>query len=145
MAVEIKYVVIREGEEKMSFASKKEADAYDKMLDLAEVLNDWLVECPLTLDEEQRDSMAMWLAERKDTLNHILRSGKLPEAEGSADAPAARAEEAEEGDKPEEVVESAASAPARPRSESRLSHAAADTRSGGWLPRRAPGATFAHL
>ena len=38
MAVEIKYVVIREGEEKMSFASKKEADAYDKMLDLAEVL-----------------------------------------------------------------------------------------------------------
>ena len=115
MAVEIKYVVIREGEEKMSFASKKEADAYDKMLDLAEVLNEWLVECPLTLDEEQRDSMAMWLAERKDTLNHILRSGKLPEAEGSADAPAARAEEAEEGDKPEEVVESAASAPARPR------------------------------
>ena len=42
MAVEIKYVVIREGEEKMSFASKKEADAYDKMLDLAEVLNDYV-------------------------------------------------------------------------------------------------------
>ena len=33
MAVEVKYVVIREGEEKMSFTSKKEADAYDKMLD----------------------------------------------------------------------------------------------------------------
>ncbi|MHA6386191.1 YebG family protein, partial [Escherichia coli] len=32
MAVEVKYVVIREGEEKMSFTSKKEADAYDKML-----------------------------------------------------------------------------------------------------------------
>ncbi|VFS62844.1 DNA damage-inducible protein YebG [Raoultella planticola] len=77
MAVEIKYVVIREGEEKMSFTSKKEADAYDKMLDLAEVLNDWLVECPLTLDETQRDEMAMWLAERKETLHHILRSGKL--------------------------------------------------------------------
>ena len=110
MAVEIKYVVIREGEEKMSFASKKEADAYDKMLDLAEVLNDWLVECPLTLDEEQRDSMAMWLAERKDTLNHILRSGKLPEAE----APADRAE-AEEGDKPDDFGESEAPAPAKPR------------------------------
>ncbi len=51
------------------------------MLDLAEVLNDWLVECPLTLDEIQRDEMAMWLAERKETLHHILRSGKLPEAE----------------------------------------------------------------
>ena len=102
MAVEIKYVVIREGEEKMSFASKKEADAYDKMLDLAEVLNDWLVECPLTLDEEQRDSMAMWLA------------GKLPEAEGAAEAPADRAE-AEEGDKTDDVVESEAPAPAKPR------------------------------
>lgn len=86
MAVEIKYVVIREGEEKMSFTSKKEADAYDKMLDLAEVLNDWLVECPLTLDEIQRDEMAMWLAERKETLHHILRSGKLPEAEAEAEA-----------------------------------------------------------
>ena len=85
MAVEIKYVVIREGEEKMSFTSKKEADAYDKMLDLAEVLNDWLVECPLTLDEIQRDEMAMWLAERKETLHHILRSGKLPEAEAEAE------------------------------------------------------------
>ena len=29
MAVEVKYVVIREGEEKMSFTSTKEADAYD--------------------------------------------------------------------------------------------------------------------
>ena len=28
MAVEVKYVVIREGEEKMSFTSKKEADAF---------------------------------------------------------------------------------------------------------------------
>lgn len=65
MAVEIKYVVIREGEEKMSFASKKEADAYDKMLDLAEVLNDWLVASPLEMDDVQRDTMAMWLAEKK--------------------------------------------------------------------------------
>ena len=60
MAVEIKYVVIREGEEK------------------------------------------------------ILRSGKLPEAEGTAEAPADRAE-AEEGDKTDDVVESEAPAPAKPR------------------------------
>ncbi|WP_073554466.1 YebG family protein [Raoultella planticola] len=92
MAVEIKYVVIREGEEKMSFTSKKEADAYDKMLDLAEVLNDWLVECPLTLDEIQRDEMAMWLAERKETLHHILRSGKLPEAEDGTNGQASQDE-----------------------------------------------------
>lgn len=39
MAVEVKYVVIREGEEKMSFTSKKEADARDKMLDTADLLD----------------------------------------------------------------------------------------------------------
>lgn len=94
MAVEIKYVVIREGEEKMSFASKKEADAYDKMLDLAEVLNDWLVTCPLELDEAQRDNMSMWLAERKDALHHILKSGKLPEAEEHAEVAAEMPESA---------------------------------------------------
>lgn len=101
MAVEIKYVVIREGEEKMSFASKKEADAYDKMLDLAEVLNDWLVTSPLEMDDVQRDTMAMWLAERKETLQHILRVGRLPEQETpaqDASAPSATAETSPAGD-----------------------------------------------
>ncbi|TNS72518.1 YebG family protein, partial [Escherichia coli] len=41
MAVEVKYVVIREGEEKMSFTSEKEADGYDKMLDTADLLDTW--------------------------------------------------------------------------------------------------------
>ena len=101
MAVEIKYVVIREGEEKMSFASKKEADAYDKMLDLAEVLNDWLVASPLEMDDVQRDTMAMWLAARKEALQHILRVGRLPEQETpaqDASAPSATAETSPAGD-----------------------------------------------
>ena len=101
MAVEVKYVVIRNGEEKMSFASKKEADAYDKMLDLAEVLNDWLVASPLEMDDVQRDTMAMWLAERKEPLQHILRVGRLPEQETpaqDASAPSATAETSPAGD-----------------------------------------------
>ncbi|MEW7314685.1 YebG family protein [Buttiauxella gaviniae] len=81
MAVEIKYVVVREGQEKMSFASKKDADAYDKMLDLAEVLGDWLTQSPLAFKEGQNDVLAMWMAENKDVLSTVLRSGKLPEAE----------------------------------------------------------------
>lgn len=81
MAVEVKYVVIREGEEKMSFASKKEADAYDKMLDLAEVLGDWLATSPVALEDESRDQLALWLAEQKDALSGVLKSGKLPGAE----------------------------------------------------------------
>ena len=111
MAVEIKYVVIREGEEKMSFTSKKEADAYDKMLDLAEVLNDWLVECPLTLDEIQRDEMAMWLAERKETLHHILRSGKLPEAEAGTNGQASQ-DESSAAETSEAAAEGASEQPA---------------------------------
>lgn len=78
MTVEVKYVVIREGEEKMSFTSKKDADAYDKMLDMADVLSDWLTTAPVELDDVARDGLALWLAEQKDTLGAILKSGKLP-------------------------------------------------------------------
>lgn len=54
MTVNIQYVVVRDGVEKMTFASKKEADAYDKMLDLADNLNEWLTQAPLTLEEGER-------------------------------------------------------------------------------------------
>lgn len=73
MAVEVKYVVVKNGEEKMTYASKKEADAYDKMLDLADNLGDWLQQSPLTLDDEQRDALSMFLAENKNALALILR------------------------------------------------------------------------
>ncbi|EEY5107408.1 DNA damage-inducible protein YebG [Escherichia coli] len=74
MAVEVKYVVIREGEEKMSFTSKKEADAYDKMLDTA----DRLTNSPVQMEDEQREALSLWLAEQKDVLSTILKTGKLP-------------------------------------------------------------------
>lgn len=54
MAVEIKFVVVRQGEEKMTFTTKKEADAYDKMLDLADNLSEWLSQAPLPRSEERR-------------------------------------------------------------------------------------------
>lgn len=85
MAVEVKYVVIRNGEEKMSFASKKEADAYDKMLDLAEVLEGWLAQGPVALEDEQREQMGLWLAEQKDVLGAIFKSGKLPGDEAATE------------------------------------------------------------
>ena len=80
MAVEIKYVVVREGQEKMAFANKKDADAYDKMLDLAGVLGEWLQQSPLALDEAQSDTLGMWMAEHKDLLSGVLKNGKLPQA-----------------------------------------------------------------
>jgi len=93
MAVEIKYVVVRKGEEKMTFASKKEADAYDKMLDMAEVFSDWLSASPLEIDEQQGEALGLYLAENKDALQQILRTGKLPEESSAADG----SEEAAEG------------------------------------------------
>ncbi|MGA7508051.1 MAG: YebG family protein [Erwinia billingiae] len=84
MAVEIKYVVVRKGEEKMTFASKKEADAYDKMLDMAEAFSDWLSVAPLEMEEPQREALGMFLAENKDAVQHILRTSKMPETSESA-------------------------------------------------------------
>lgn len=79
MAVEIHYVVVREGKEKMSFANKKEADAYDKMLDLAQTLESWLQSAPVNLEETQLEPLSLWLAEHKDTLAQVLRTGQMPQ------------------------------------------------------------------
>ncbi|KFK91807.1 MULTISPECIES: YebG family protein [unclassified Serratia (in: enterobacteria)] len=78
MAVEVKYVVVRNGEEKMTFANKKDADAYDKMLDLADSLGEWLQQAPITLEEEQREGLSFFLAENKEALAQILR-GAAPQ------------------------------------------------------------------
>jgi len=81
MAVETKFVVVRKGEEKMTFANKKEADAYDKMLDMADAFTDWLLQSEIEIDEVLAENIALHLAEQKDTVQHILRTSKLPEAE----------------------------------------------------------------
>ncbi|CAK8742981.1 hypothetical protein SODG_006199 [Sodalis praecaptivus] len=78
MAVETKFVVVRKGEEKMTFASKKEADAYDKMLDMADVFADWLAHSSLSLDEAQAENLGLFLAEHKDIVQHILRTSSIP-------------------------------------------------------------------
>ena len=74
MAVEMRYVVTRNGEEKMTFISKKEADAYDKMLDLADELALLLGSSPLALSDDQQEELALFLAQRRDTLSHLLNS-----------------------------------------------------------------------
>ena len=79
MAVETKFVVVRKGEEKMTFANKKEADAYDKMLDMAEAFTDWLLQHQPALDETQAETLGLLIAEQKEAVQHILRTSKLPE------------------------------------------------------------------
>lgn len=76
MAVETQYVVVRAGVEKMTFASKKEADAYDKLLDMSDELSQLLTSAPVPLDESQCEQLALYLAEHKESLSAILRGAK---------------------------------------------------------------------
>jgi len=79
MAVETKFVVVRKGEEKMTFASKKEADAHDKLLDMAEAFTDWLLQSKMQMDETQAENLGLFLAEQKEAVQHILRTSKVPD------------------------------------------------------------------
>lgn len=73
MAVVIQYVVVRKGIEKMTFTSKQEADAYDKLLDSAEALATLLEQAPVNLDEDAREQLGLFLATEKDALMAALK------------------------------------------------------------------------
>ena len=87
MAVIIKYVVERNGAEKMTFTSKAEADAYDKMLDTADELSSFLTATELMSNEKQTEALALYLAQHKDDLLIAL-GAKKPAAKADK-APAA--------------------------------------------------------
>ena len=93
MAVEIKYVVVRGGVEKMTFASKKEADAYDKLLDTADELMTLLAGAPIELAPEQQESLAFYLAEQRDVLQTLLRGGKVQAGAKEEEAQTAKRKE----------------------------------------------------
>jgi len=78
MAVVVKYVVERNGVERMTFITKKEADAYDKMLDIAESLELMLEKVDVPLSEQQVESLALEIAKSKDDFMAVLKGGKEP-------------------------------------------------------------------
>ncbi|QFU23107.1 YebG family protein [Shewanella eurypsychrophilus] len=78
MAVVTKFVVVREGVEKMTFTSKKEADAYDKMLDIADNLTPFLTESDLELDDGTCEKISFFLAQNKEKLLSLLK-GMAPQ------------------------------------------------------------------
>jgi len=102
MAVVIKYIVERNGVEKMTFTSKAEADAYDKMLDTADELTSFLNASSLLADEAQTETLALYLAQNKDALLVALGAKKPAKAPAK---PAAKAETAKAEPKPEPKAE----------------------------------------
>ncbi|WP_299788878.1 YebG family protein [uncultured Shewanella sp.] len=77
MAVVTKFVVVREGVEKMTFTSKKEADAYDKMLDIADQLVPFLTGSDLELDEATCEKLSFFMAQNKEQLLSLLKGAPL--------------------------------------------------------------------
>ena len=73
MAVIIKYIVERKGVEKMTFISKKEADAYDKMLDSADQLAAFLGASTVKLDDQQLEELGLYLASNKEIVQGLFK------------------------------------------------------------------------
>ena len=62
MAVIVQYIVVRNGEQKMTFTSKKEADAYDKLLDISDQMYTFLESSKLGMSSEQLEELSFYLA-----------------------------------------------------------------------------------
>ena len=86
MAVETRYVVVRGGNEIMTFADKKAADEYDRMLDMADNLNELLGGAKLQLDDAQREDLSIYLAKNRDEVLYALLAKKRPEPKPTAKA-----------------------------------------------------------
>lgn len=79
MAVESRFVVIRNGVEVETFMDKKAADEYDKMLDMADNLSEMFTNAPFELTESVMEDLSIYLAQnREDVL--IALQAKKPKA-----------------------------------------------------------------
>jgi dsDNA-binding SOS-regulon protein len=77
MAVIVKYVVVRDGKEDMIFTTKKEADAYDKMLDIAERLQAFLQTAEVDIAEDKLDELAFFMSQHREPIGRLLRGASL--------------------------------------------------------------------
>ena len=76
MAVIVQYIVVRNGEQKMTFTSKKEADAYDKLLDIADQMYTFLQSANLEMSAEQIEELSFYMAKNREEAVGLLRGGK---------------------------------------------------------------------
>jgi len=92
MAVESRFVVIRQGVEVETFMDKKAADEYDKMLDMADSLAEMFEGTALDLNEKIREELCIYLAKnREDVL--IALQAKKPKPAPKAKKVVAKSEE----------------------------------------------------
>ncbi|REL25806.1 hypothetical protein DXX93_04015 [Thalassotalea euphylliae] len=80
MAVESRFVVIRDGVEVQTFMDKKAADEYDKMLDMADNLSAMLSDAPIELSEQLIEDLSIFLAQRREEVLIALQAKKAKPA-----------------------------------------------------------------
>ena len=105
MAVIVKYVVARNGKDDMIFSTKKEAEAYDKMLDIAERLYAFLHAAELNIADDRLDNLSFFMAQHREQLGTLLKGGQLKPPTASA-RPAAISPAKEDASAPAESKES---------------------------------------
>ena len=86
MAVIVQYIVVRNGEQKMTFTSKKEADAYDKLLDVADQMYTFLQSAKLEMSADQLEELSFYLAKNREAAVGLLRGGKAKKEPTAAGA-----------------------------------------------------------
>jgi dsDNA-binding SOS-regulon protein len=76
MAVESRFVVVRQGVEVQTFMDKKGADEYDKMLDMADSLAELFARAPVELTETDIEELAVHFAQHRDDVLVALQAKK---------------------------------------------------------------------
>jgi hypothetical protein len=83
MAVIVKYVVVSDGKDDMIFSTRKEAEAHDKMLDIAERLYAFLHTADLHIAEDTLEALTLFMAQHRVSIGTILKGGRLKTSDGS--------------------------------------------------------------
>jgi dsDNA-binding SOS-regulon protein len=73
MTVITRYVVEHKGVEKFVTADKKEADQYDKMLDVADNLGEYIQGKGINLETKVLEDLSIMLSKNKDSLTKLLK------------------------------------------------------------------------
>ena len=73
MAITTQYVVTHKGVEKLVTTDKKEADQYDKMLDAADNLAQYIQAKGIGLDDNALEELSILLSKNKDKISKIFK------------------------------------------------------------------------
>lgn len=73
MAIIVKYVVEHKGAEKLVTTDKKEADKYDKMLDVADNVAQYLGAKGVKLDDDIMEDLSILLSKNKEVFSRLFK------------------------------------------------------------------------